>query len=55
MRCGYVTVRLVERVKRIGGVVAGARVMRRRRAVLGTVPAHRAAVVEAAKAVLGGD
>jgi 1-acyl-sn-glycerol-3-phosphate acyltransferase len=52
--CGYATVRLVERVKRIGGVVAGARVVRQRRAVLATVRTHRAAVVDAAAAVLGG-
>jgi 1-acyl-sn-glycerol-3-phosphate acyltransferase len=50
--CGYATVRLAERVKRIGGVLAGARVVRQRRAVLATVLAHRAAVVEAAAAVL---
>ena len=53
--CGYATVRLVERVKRIGGVLAGARVVRHRRAVLATVLAHRAAVVDAAGAVLAGD
>jgi hypothetical protein len=51
--CGYATVRLGERMKRIGGVVAGARVVRQRRAVLATVVAHRAAVVEAADAVVG--
>jgi glycerol-3-phosphate O-acyltransferase/dihydroxyacetone phosphate acyltransferase len=53
--CGYATVRLVERVKRIGGVVAGARVVRRRRAVLASVLARRAAVVDAAGRVLGAD
>jgi glycerol-3-phosphate O-acyltransferase / dihydroxyacetone phosphate acyltransferase len=53
--CGYATVRLVERVKRIGGVAAGARVVRQRRAVLATVLAHRAALVEAVEAVLTGD
>jgi glycerol-3-phosphate O-acyltransferase/dihydroxyacetone phosphate acyltransferase len=52
--CGYATVRLGERVKRIGGVVAGARVVRHRRAVLATVLAHRAAVVDAVDAVLTG-
>jgi hypothetical protein len=52
--CGYAAVRLVERVKRIGGLVAGARVVRRRRAVLVTVLADRTAVVEAAHAVLAG-
>jgi hypothetical protein len=49
---GYVAVRLVERVKRIGGVLAGARVVRQRRAVVATVLAHRVAVVEAAAAVV---
>jgi hypothetical protein len=53
--CGYATVRLVERVKRIGGVMAGARVVRHRRAVLAAVLAHRAAVVDAAGAVLTPD
>ena len=52
--CGYAAVRLAERVKRIGGVVAGARVLRQRRAVLTTVQAHRHAVVEAAALVLRG-
>lgn len=51
--CGYAAVRLAERVKRIGGVMAGARVVRQRRAVLDTVLAHRAAVVDAAGRVLG--
>jgi 1-acyl-sn-glycerol-3-phosphate acyltransferase len=51
--CGYLTVRLAERVKRIGGVVAGARVVRQRRAVLATVLDHRRAVVDAAGIVLG--
>jgi hypothetical protein len=50
--CGYATVRLAERVKRIGGVVAGARVVRQRRAVLATVLAHRAVVVDSVGAVL---
>jgi hypothetical protein len=50
--CGYVAVRLAERVKRIGGVVAGARVVRQRGAVLDTVLGHRAAVVDAAGRVL---
>jgi hypothetical protein len=53
--CGYATVRLAERVKRIGGVMAGARVMRQRRAVLATVLDHRSAVVAAAAAVLCAD
>jgi hypothetical protein len=50
--CGYAAVRLAERVKRIGGVVAGARVLRQRRAVLTTVRAHRHAVVETAALVV---
>jgi glycerol-3-phosphate O-acyltransferase/dihydroxyacetone phosphate acyltransferase len=45
--CGYATVRLVERLGRIGGVMSGARVVRRRRAVVATVMIHREAVVEA--------
>ena len=45
--------RLAERVKRIGGVMAGARVVRQRRAVLDTVLAHRAAVVDAAAPCAG--
>jgi uncharacterized oligopeptide transporter (OPT) family protein len=53
--CGYATVRLVERLQRIGGLVTGARILRQRRAVLATVLAHRAAVVEAAHAVLAPD
>jgi hypothetical protein len=53
--CGYAAVRLAERVKRIGGVVAGARVLRKRRAVLATVLAHRSAVAAAARAVLAPD
>jgi hypothetical protein len=52
--CGYAAVRLGERVKRMGGVMAGARVVRQRRAVLSTVLDHRTAVVEAATAVLAG-
>jgi hypothetical protein len=50
--CGYATVRLGERVKRIGGLVVGAGIVRRRRAVLVTVLEHRRAVVEAAAVVL---
>jgi hypothetical protein len=50
--CGYVTVRVAERVKRIGGLVEGYRTVTARQAVLTTVFAHRAAVVDAARAVL---
>jgi glycerol-3-phosphate O-acyltransferase / dihydroxyacetone phosphate acyltransferase len=52
--CGYAAVRLGERVKRIGGVVAGSRVLRQRRAVLTTVRAHRQVAVDAAASVLTG-
>ena len=48
--CGYVAVRLLERVKRIGGVVEGYRMLRGRRAVVATALAHRAAVVRGARA-----
>jgi hypothetical protein len=50
--CGYVTVRVAERVKRIGGVVEGYRTVKDRKVVLATVFAHRTAVVDAARAVL---
>jgi glycerol-3-phosphate O-acyltransferase / dihydroxyacetone phosphate acyltransferase len=50
--CGYVTVRLAERITRIGGLVEGYRIVKGRRAVLDTVLAHRTSVVDAAAAVL---
>jgi hypothetical protein len=50
--CGYVTVRMAERIKRIGGLVEGYRTVKGRGAVLATVISHRTAVVEAAQAVL---
>jgi 1-acyl-sn-glycerol-3-phosphate acyltransferase len=50
--CGYVAVRLAERVKRIGGVVEGYRTVRARRAVLSSVVTQRSAVVTAARTVL---
>jgi glycerol-3-phosphate O-acyltransferase / dihydroxyacetone phosphate acyltransferase len=50
--CGYVTVRVAERVKRIGGLVEGYRAVKDRKVVLATVFAHRTAVVDAARAVL---
>ena len=50
--CGYVAVRLHERVKRIGGVVEGYRMIRGRRDVVGAVMARRAGVVRDARAVL---
>jgi 1-acyl-sn-glycerol-3-phosphate acyltransferase len=51
--CGYLAVRLAERVKRLGGVLEGYRIVRDRRAVLGTVKDRRLQVVRAAYAVLG--
>ena len=42
-------------MKRIGGVMAGTRVVRQRRAVLATGLPHRGAVVDAAGSVLGPD
>ena len=49
--CGYVTVLFSERVKRVGGALAGARAVRSRSAVVETVLANRAAVVELAQGV----
>ena len=48
--CGYVAVRLLERVKRTGGLVEGYRAVREHGDVLDSVLAHRAAVVEDAHA-----
>jgi hypothetical protein len=48
-----VAVRLAERVKRIGGVLAGYRIVREQRGALEAVLAHRAAVVDSARAALG--
>ena len=50
--CGYVAVRLFERVKRIGGVVEGYRMIKGRRDVVRAAVGHRAAVVRDARAVL---
>jgi 1-acyl-sn-glycerol-3-phosphate acyltransferase len=50
--CGYVTVRFSERVKRVGGAVAGYRVVRHAR--LSTVRAHRGELVVAAQRLLSG-
>jgi hypothetical protein len=50
--CGYATVRMAERIIRIGGVLEGSRTMTARKAVLATVVAHRNDVVQAACAVL---
>jgi glycerol-3-phosphate O-acyltransferase/dihydroxyacetone phosphate acyltransferase len=50
--CGYVAVRLGERVKRIGGVVEGYRILKGRRSVVATALSHRAAVVNEASSLL---
>ena len=49
--CGYVTVLFSERVKRVGGALAGARAVRSRSAVIETVLANRRAVVELSQRV----
>jgi hypothetical protein len=50
--CGFLTVRVLERVRRFGGVVEGYRIMKPHRNVLGPVLEHRAAVVRDARSVL---
>jgi 1-acyl-sn-glycerol-3-phosphate acyltransferase len=50
--CGYVTVLFSERVKRIGGALAGAGAIRMRRAVLDTVHANRRALADVARSAL---
>jgi hypothetical protein len=50
--CGYVTVRLLERVKRIGGAVEGYRMLKGHRDLVATALTHRAAVVEEARLIL---
>jgi glycerol-3-phosphate O-acyltransferase/dihydroxyacetone phosphate acyltransferase len=50
--CGYVTVRVAERVKRIGGLVEGYRIIRDHRADWTHLLNQRALVVEAAQTVL---
>lgn len=50
--CGYVAVRVNERVRRVDGVLAGARRVRERRDILDSVMEHRAAVTAAAQIVL---
>jgi 1-acyl-sn-glycerol-3-phosphate acyltransferase len=52
--CGYVALRVGERVKRTGGAVEGYRMLKGRRAVVATALAHRAAVVAEARALLAG-
>jgi hypothetical protein len=50
--CGYVAVRLHERLQRIGGILEGSRTMRSRRDMVGALLQRRDAVVEEARAVL---
>jgi glycerol-3-phosphate O-acyltransferase / dihydroxyacetone phosphate acyltransferase len=50
--CGYVAVLFSERVKRLGGALAGARAVRTRRALIDTVLANRRAVVDLAEGVV---
>ncbi len=50
--CGYVAVRLGERVKRIGGVAEGYRRVKGRRSLVATALVHRAAVVTEACSLL---
>ena len=50
--CGFLTVRLLERVRRFGGVVEGYRIVKAHRNILGPVLAHRAAVVRDARSIL---
>ena len=50
--CGFLTVRLLERVRRFGGVVEGYRIVQAHRNVLGPVLAHRATVVREARSIL---
>ena len=50
--CGWVAVRLIERVKRIGGVIEGYRALRVRREILATALTHRAAVVQDVHTIL---
>ncbi len=49
--CGYVTVRFSERVKRLGGALAGYRAVRRM--TIGTMREHRADVVKSGTMLLG--
>jgi glycerol-3-phosphate O-acyltransferase/dihydroxyacetone phosphate acyltransferase len=50
--CGFVTVRLLERVRRFGGLAEGYRIIRAHRDILGPVLTHRAAVVRDARSIL---
>ncbi len=50
--CGYVSVRLGERVQRVGGLLEGYRIVRARGTDLHSVLVHRSQVVDAARSVL---
>ncbi len=50
--CGYVAVRLFERVKRVGGLLGGYRAMRGRGSVRESISTDRQAVVDAANRIL---
>ena len=52
--CGYLAVRLHERVRRVGGLVQGYRTMRAHGTVIDSVKEHRAAVTAASGLVLAG-
>jgi len=49
---GYVALRLFERMRRIGGILAGRRAWRNRRTLLDSVIEHRSDVVSEAQVVL---
>jgi hypothetical protein len=50
--CGYVTVRMAERLHRMGGALEGIRAARNRGPVFASLLADRAAVLDAARAAL---
>ncbi len=49
--CGYVAVRMAERIRRMGGARQGLRLARDRRALVDSLLAHRAAVLHEARAL----
>lgn len=51
--CGYVAVRMMERIHRVGGAVAGYRAVRAGGPATELVRSRRTAVVDAAQSVLG--
>ena len=52
--CGYLAVRLAERIRRVGGAVAGYRAMRSGGSDLAALRSERTAVVDAGRAVMTG-